>query len=332
VTHAQSRIPSPPKSEFPTKPGGIDVNARAERNTKRLRSLVIKHLQTDIKSSGRSKQSKDVATTYIKNCGFSIKDDLANNRTVRLSKVFKNDSKGGALERIVIDFESYDSRPGAEEFIFIVDVHVSRIQSADEVNSDFGTVCDTDSLVFTCSPDRPLTNQILSARSVPAGVSFLDQSVYDGPKMPVEKVGNHIINDETEGDDDEGSDDDDDEDEEEDDDEVADGDDGDIAEEEGSGQEGEGEEEGEDASEGTWQLASSLQRYLEIRGVDPVLLSNIKRYAAHRRRQDRQAGQQHLVEFLAPAAVSAPAAVPAAAPASVRPSSSPAPPLSAKRV
>jgi hypothetical protein len=242
---------------------------------------------------------------------------------VRLSKVFKNESKGGALERIVIDFESYDSSPGAEEFIFIVDVHVSRIQNADDVNIDFGTVCDTDSLVFSCSPDRPLANQILSARSVPAGVSFLDQSVYDGPKMPVEKVGNHFINDETEGGDDE-DDDDDDEEEEEDDDEVADDDDSE-AEEEGSDQEeGEGQEE-EDGTEGTWQLGASLQQFLEIRGVDPVLLSNIKRYAAHRKRQDRQAGQQHLVEFLAPAVL------PSSSPSS-SPSTSPSPSVSAKKL
>jgi len=203
---AKSRVPAAPKSVFSTKPGGVDPLARAERNKKRLRSQVIKALQSDIKSSSRSKQAQELAKKFITHtAGFTINDTLGDptvrlqkihsitqTRSVRVSGVGISESRipvtGSATpasaqkQLISLEFESYDELPGREQSIFLIDVIISNI--IEEAKADSNTSMDGSGnsgdgssgehtgsrLVLTCTADRSSGFQVLSVRNVPAGV------------------------------------------------------------------------------------------------------------------------------------------------------------------
>ena len=199
---AKSFVPEAPKGVFPTKPGGVDPLARADRNTKRLRSQVIKSLQSDIKSSSRSKQSYELAKKFIVHtAGFTIHDTLGD-PTVRLHKIHTvtqanpvrvsgvgisassvtvTDSASSASaqkQHISLEFESYDDLPGREQSVFLIDVVIRNLDSGTSSSSSgsgsgSGSGSEDyagDRLVLTCTADRSRGFQILSVRNVPHGV------------------------------------------------------------------------------------------------------------------------------------------------------------------
>ena len=172
-------MPNALDSTIPTKHGGagIEPHARAERNTKRLRSLVIKSLQSDIKSSGRSKNSQEIAKKFItQTAGFSIHDVL-HEPTVRMEKVYsipRTSSGSGMRQKVTVEFEAYDDRPGRADSIFLVDVIVSNFANTDGSSAGASGNGDGDDassrLVLTCTSDRSRGFQVLSVRNVSPGV------------------------------------------------------------------------------------------------------------------------------------------------------------------
>ncbi len=201
-----------------------------------------------------------------------------------------------ARQRIEVEFEGYDDRPGRSQVIFLADVIISNLSP--DTSQPYGP-----KLVLTCTSDRSKGYQILSIRSVPEGLSHLDQAVYDGPKMPQEQLGRHYHMPGQENALEE-----DDEDEESNDDEIEDKETSSDSDEE---DEEDIEEEEEDAI-GTdpdfhmSHIANGFASYLAERGIDSNFLANAKRYAVHRGRQDQQAGMQFVVDFLAPESTTRP--------------------------
>ena len=166
---------------------GVDGKAiRAERRTKRLRSLVKKEIAKDSNARSRSLRSMEsMVRSLFEEYGFTL-HDKPGHHTVKLKKEYSYKYTCAnlgvqriGLQNITMEFDAYDESVsvGDEQPIFLVDVLVSDEKLSGKTEQPDSTI------VFTCSPDRPEDSQVLSVRYVDSGESHLDQKLYDGPSL-----------------------------------------------------------------------------------------------------------------------------------------------------